>query len=194
MPRPSRRADVLRAASARFFRDGIAATGVDTVIADAGVAKMTLYGNFASKEALVVAYLEDRDQHFFELLEEEIARRGTPVERALAPLALYRRYLDEDGFRGCAFVNAAAELPSGHLGRAVIVRHKKRLRERWTELIAEVGVAEPDRIALHCLLLLEGAYTQAGLGLESALLDDAQAFARDRLADALSAPMPAGSD
>lgn len=181
MPRPSRRADVLRAASTRFFRDGVAATGVDTVIADAGVAKMTLYGNFRSKEQLVVAYLEERDRRFFTRLDDELARRVSPLARALAPAELYRGYLGEEGFHGCAFVNAGAELPAGHPGRAVITAHKRRVLERWTQLIAALGAADPPALARECFVLLEGGFVQAGVGLGTDLFDDAVEWIRRRL-------------
>lgn len=172
---------MLRAAAARFYRDGIAATGVDTVIADAGVAKMTLYGNFGSKDELVVAYLHLRDQRFFERLEAEVARRASPTERALAPVALYRRALDEDGFHGCAFVNAAAELPADHPAHPVITGHKARLRQRWAELISELAVDDADQLAVECFLMLEGAFVHAGLGLDPGLFDQAERHVRDRL-------------
>lgn len=184
MPRPSRRDDVLEAASARFFRDGIAATGIDRVIEDAGVAKMTLYGNFGSKDALIVAYLERRDQRYFEHLDEEIATVDTPLERALAPVRLYRRYLDEPGFHGCAFINAAAELPSDHPGLAVIASHKERMLARWTELIGELDLAEPALAARECFLALEGAFVHAGIGNGREHLDAVEGFVRGRLTEA----------
>lgn len=181
MPRSSRRDDVLRAARARFFRDGITATGVDTVIADAGVAKMTLYSNFGSKDELVTAYLSDRDRHFFARLDAEVAARPTPLARSLAPVALYRTYLEEEGFHGCAFVNASAELPPGHPGRAVILAHKRRLLDRWTELIAVLGPADPPTVARECFLLLEGAFVQIGVGMGADLFDAAERAISNRL-------------
>lgn len=181
MPRSSRRDEVLRAASARFFRDGITATGVDTVIADAGVAKMTLYSNFGSKDELVTAYLSDRDRHFFIRLDAEVAARSTPLARSLAPVALYRTYLAEQGFHGCAFVNASAELPPEHPGRAVVLAHKRRLLERWTELIAALGTADPATVAHECFLLLEGAFVQTGVGMGTDQFDVAERAIRNRL-------------
>jgi AcrR family transcriptional regulator len=191
MPRPSRRDDVLEAASARFFRDGITATGIDRVIADAGVAKMTLYGNFASKDELVVAYLKHRDRRYFEHVEEEVAAGDTPLERALAPVRLYRRYLDEPGFHGCAFVNAAAELPRGHPGHAVIVEHKERMLARWTELIGELDLAEPELVARECFLSLEGAFVHVGIGSGQTLFDAVEELVRRRLLEA-QGPRSAG--
>lgn len=184
MSRPRRREDLLRAAAARFYRDGIAATGVDALAADAGTAKMTLYSNFGSKDELVVAYLRERDRRFFAELDARLATRDDPWDRALAIVDLYERYLDEEGFRGCAFVNAAAELPAGHPARAVVADHKARALERWTVLIAEFGVAEPERLARECHYLLEGAFAQAGLGLDGDRLATVRRMIRERLADA----------
>lgn len=181
MPRSSRRDDLLRAASARFFRDGITGTGIDTVIADAGVAKMTLYSNFGSKDELITAYLSDRDQRFLAQLEAEIAARPAPLARCLAPVAVYRTYLAEDGFHGCAFVNASAELPPEHPGRAIALTHKRRVLDRWSELIAALGVADPHTLARECFLLLEGAFAQIGVGMGVDLLDTAERAIQNRL-------------
>lgn len=82
MPRPSRRADLLRAATERFYRDGIATTGLDAVTAEAGTAKMTLSNTFGSKDDLVVTYLQARDERFFDRLDAEIAGRTDPLARA----------------------------------------------------------------------------------------------------------------
>jgi AcrR family transcriptional regulator len=181
MPRPSRRADVLGAAVKRFYRDGITGTGVDALTADAGTAKMTLYANFGSKDDLVVAYLEERDRRFFEQLDAELSVRTDPLERALAVVDLYERYLDEAGFRGCAFINAAAELPPDHPGRRVIARHKAQVLDRWGELIAALGLEEPSQVARECHYLLEGAFIQAGLGVDADRLATVRSFIRDRL-------------
>lgn len=181
MPRPSRKDDLLRAAALRFYRDGIAATGVDTLTADAGVAKMTLYNSFGSKDGLVVAYLEERHRRFFALLEGEIAARDDPLERALAVVDVYARYLTEEGFRGCAFVNAAAELPAGHPGRAVVAAHKRRVLERWTALIAALGLPGPPAAALECHCLIEGAFVRAGIGLDGDGLAAVRELVRARL-------------
>ncbi|MGM0818969.1 MAG: TetR/AcrR family transcriptional regulator [Actinomycetota bacterium] len=183
MPRPSRRQDVLEAASARFFRDGISATGVDAIIEDAGVAKMTLYRHFPSKDDLVVAYLTRRDADFRERLEAELSRRRDPWQRALAPADLYRATAEEPGFHGCAFVNAGAELAEDHPGHGVIAAHKRWVVDRWATLLAELGVADPGALAEECALLAEGGLAQAGVGLGAERLD----AARERIAARLGA-------
>ena len=182
MPRPSRRADVLEAASARFFRDGITATGVDAIVEDAGVAKMTLYRHFPSKDDLVVAYLARRDCAFRARLEAELDARADLRQRALAPADLYRAAAEEPGFHGCAFVNAGAELAPEHPGRRVIAAHKRWVVERWAELIADLGAPDPAGLAEECALLVEGALAQAGVGLGVEGLDTA----RDRIAARLA--------
>lgn len=196
MPRPSRRSDVLEAASARFFRDGITATGVDAIVDDAGVAKMTLYRHFPSKDDLVVAYLSERDAAFRERLEAELAGRHDPWQRALAPADLYRAAAEEPGFHGCAFVNAGAELAEDHPGRGVIAAHKRWVVDRWAALLAELGVADPDALAEECALLAEGGLTQAGVGLGAECLDAAREGIAERLGAAVdrAARAPAGHD
>lgn len=183
MARPRRGDDVLQAAMGRFYRDGITATGVAALTADAGIAKMTLYSNFGSKDDLVVAYVTERDRRFFDELDAELARRRDPLERALAPIDLYQRYLTEEGFRGCAFVNAAAELPLDHPARETITAHKARVRDRWTALIADLGVADASGAAHACLCLLEGAFVLAGLGLDRDGLGEARALIVTRLTE-----------
>ncbi len=183
MARPRRRDDVLRTATTRFYEHGIAATGVDRLAADAGVAKMTLYNNFASKDDLVVAYLEHRDREFFERLDEHVAdHHGNARRRAMAVVDVYEHYVRQDGFRGCAFINAAAELPRDHPGREVVRRHKAAVRDRWTDLIAALGHDEPHRLAHECCLLLEGAFVYAGLGVDDEPLAGVRELIRRRLA------------
>jgi AcrR family transcriptional regulator len=181
MPRPRRGDDVLQAALGRFYREGITATGVDALTADAGIAKMTLYNNFGSKDDLVVAYLAERDRRFFAQLDAELAQRRDALDRALAPVDLYERYLHEEGFRGCAFVNAAAELPAQHPGRETISAHKARLRDRWAALIADLDVADASQTARACLCLLEGAYVLGGLAVDDDGLTAARALIVQRL-------------
>lgn len=181
MPRPRRRDHLLAVAGERFYRSGINATGIDALIAEAGVAKMTLYSNFGSKDRLVVAYLEQRDRAFFTRLDEKTAGRRDPVRRALSVVDVYADYLDEEGFRGCAFVNAAAELPSGHPAREVVTRHKAAVIERWSELIAATGADRPRDVAQDCAFVLEGAFALAGVGVVTDRLAGARSLIEERL-------------
>jgi AcrR family transcriptional regulator len=151
---------VLDAAAELFYGQGINAVGVATVAENAGVTKKTLYDCFGSKADLVVAYLRERHATWWEHLERKLA--DSP-----SVLVLFDAYLDHpalDVSRGCAFLNAAAELPAGHPGLDVIRAHKEAVRDRLAELVAaEAPYADREELAEHLFLLLEGAIAHARL-------------------------------
>lgn len=165
-PRISARERLLQEAAQRFYANGIAATGIDGIIQGAGVAKMSLYNNFGSKAELVAAYLERRHQQWLELYRERLGRqRGAQA----GVLAVVDAYLDHahmayaHGFRGCGLLNAAAELPVGHPGRAAVARHKAEVE---ILLRGHLGTQDPGRaaaLAEQISYLLEGAMARAGL-------------------------------
>lgn len=163
--RGSARGCLLDAAARRFSADGIAATGIDTITVDAGVAKMSLYNNFDFKADLVEAYLQARQEDWLGLYADRA--KAVSGSRALIG-AVVDAYLDhaelayENGFRGCGLLNAAAELPAGHAGRALVRRHKdvveNILRSHLAALVAGYRV---NKLTLHLSFLLEGS--MAGL-------------------------------
>jgi AcrR family transcriptional regulator len=165
--RPAREA-LLEAAAKRFYARGLAGTGIDTITAEAGVAKKSLYNNFASKADLVTAYLYARHEEWLGLYRARLQKATTPRNRVLAVFDAYADHADlayEHGFRGCGLLNAAAELPAGDPGRAVVRRHKEEveafLAEHLAELPAPAGQAAP--LARHLAFLLEGSMVRAGL-------------------------------
>ncbi len=180
----SARRRILDAALKRYYADGIAATGIDTVTAEAGVAKMSLYNNFASKAALVEATLEARHTEWLALYARRAARAGDPITRVLAVFDAYadQAALATDGFRGCGLLNAAGELPAGHAGRAVVRRHEEEV-----EGILAAGLREltersrAERLAVHLSLLVEGAMVRSGLRGDRTRLRDARTIAVDLL-------------
>ncbi|MFE1906782.1 TetR/AcrR family transcriptional regulator [Streptomyces gardneri] len=167
-PRPARKR-LLEAAARRFYADGVAATGIDTITADAGVAKMSLYNNFASKSELVLAYLDARHEEWLGLYRARIERAGGPRDGVLAVFDAYAdhaAFAYERGFRGCGLLNAAAELPAGDPGRGVVRAHKEEVERliagHLEELLPE-RPAEARATAEHLAFLLEGAMARAGL-------------------------------
>lgn len=155
----SARTRILDAASARFYARGLAATGIDVIIADAGVAKMSLYNNFASKADLVAAHLERRHEEFLERHRRRVDALPSDAGPHARALAVFDAYLDgADGeFRGCGLLNAAGELPTGDPGREAVARHKAVVEQMLREAVTDEGLAE------HLSLLLEGAMVRAGL-------------------------------
>ncbi|WP_405743277.1 TetR/AcrR family transcriptional regulator [Streptomyces sp. NBC_01525] len=166
--RPAR-ARLLAAAARRFYADGVAATGIDTITAEAGVAKMSLYNNFASKADLVRAYLDARHEEWLGLYRARLEKAEGPREGVLAVFDAYAdhaAFAYEHGFRGCGLLNAAAELPSGHEGRSVVRAHKEEVEQLIAGHLAELLPDRPGEVramAEHLAFLLEGAVARAGL-------------------------------
>lgn len=163
--RPAR-ARLLEAAARLFYADGITATGIDTITAEAGVAKQSLYNNFSSKQDLTRAYLGARHDEWLDLYRARLAHARTPGERVLA---VFDAYLDHAGaayhrgFRGCGLLNAAAELPAGDPGRDEVRRHKEEVESILAQHLRTAGATDPAGTAEHLSFLLEGAVSRAGL-------------------------------
>ncbi|GAB3206795.1 TetR/AcrR family transcriptional regulator [Marinactinospora thermotolerans] len=158
---------LLAAASELFYERGIHAVGVDAIAERAGVTKKTLYDRFGSKERLVVEYLSARDVQWRELLDGYLrAADGTPEARLEAVFAAAAEWARVRGSKGCAMINAHAEISDpAHPAYAVIVGHKRWMLALFAELVDEAGIAEPRRVAEHMLLLYEGALVTAGMGV-----------------------------
>ncbi|WP_374983878.1 TetR/AcrR family transcriptional regulator [Streptomyces fradiae] len=166
--RPARQR-LLEAAARRFYADGVAATGIDTITAEAGVAKMSLYNNFSSKADLVRAYLDARHAEWLGLYRARLEGSEGPREGVLAVFDAYAdhaAFAYEHGFRGCGLLNAAAELPAGDEGRAVVRAHKEEVEQLIAGHLEQLMPGRPDEahaIAEHLSFLLEGAMARAGL-------------------------------
>ncbi|MFD5189032.1 TetR/AcrR family transcriptional regulator [Streptomyces sp. NPDC058357] len=167
--RGAARGRILDAAARRFYADGVAATGIDTITAEAGVAKMSLYNNFDSKADLVRAYLEARHEEWLGLYERRLAAAQGPADAVLAVFDAYADHAGlayEHGFRGCGLLNAAAELPAGHEGRTVVRHHKEQVEGLLAAHLQELLPGQEERAvatAEHLAFLLEGAIVRAGL-------------------------------
>ena len=172
---------LLDAAARLFYADGIAATGINAITAEAGVARMSLYNNFASKDELVLAYVEARHQEWLDLYR---ARVDTTSDPQGGVLAVFDAYIDhaelgyEHGFRGCGLLNAAAELQVGSPGREAVRRHKAQVETILAEHLQEMTTPQrASELAEHCSLLLEGAMVRAGLEGQSDRLEHAKQIA-----------------
>ena len=169
---------ILDAATGLFYAHGIAAVGVDAVAATSGATKRTLYDRFGSKEALVVAYLQRRDRDWWARWEARIEAAG--ADAALTVFDAYALDTDPRG-RGCAFLNAAAELPDDHPGREVIRDHKRRVRARLGALLEGRVPRSADDGADLLYLLVEGGVSQQAVDGDSSALDRARRLARGLL-------------
>ena len=185
---PGVRARLLQAAAVLFYENGIAATGIDSITKEAGVAKQSLYNHFDSKADLVTAYLQARHQEWLDLYQARAARAATPQQRVLAVFLAYQDHAESayrHGFRGCGLLNAAAELTADDPGRQVVRAHKEEVEALLTVPLAEwLPEKQAERLARHLAFLLEGAITRAGLEGDSDCVVEARAMAESLLAEA----------
>jgi AcrR family transcriptional regulator len=142
---------ILQTADRLFYLDGIRAVGVDTIAAEIGISKRTLYNHFPSKDALITAYLERR---FVNARPSD----KSPVEQILGTFdSLERRFSAKD-FRGCPFVNAVAELgPKDRAVKKIAVAFKESRRLWFRARLEELGVAGADALATQLQLLVDGS-------------------------------------
>ncbi|MGH3310556.1 MAG: TetR/AcrR family transcriptional regulator [Streptomyces sp.] len=149
---------LLEAAARVFYGEGIRSTPVDRVIAEAGVTRATLYRHFAGKEELVLAYVEARDQAVR-------ANADAAAEAVDEPRDVLRALGDgvaaeicRPGFRGCPFINAAAEYPDPeHPVRRAVQAHRAWFHEVLTDMLARTGHPEPESAAHTLAMLRDGA-------------------------------------
>lgn len=184
-PPSSARHKLLQAAAELFYNDGLGASGIDAIVKKAGVAKKSLYNNFESKNALILAYLAQRHAEWLTLYERRLSHATTPTERMFA---IFDAYIDhaewgyEKGFRGCGALNAAAELSTSHLGRDTVRHQKEAIQALLHEHVTACFPAETERaglLAQHLAFLLEGAVVRAGLEGHSRCLYDAKRIASE---------------
>jgi len=151
---------ILKAASEMFYREGVRAVGIDAIIARSGVAKMSLYRNFPSKDALVIAWLEDRNVFFWRRwAKAEAVFAGDPRGQLEAILDMVAATASHPKWRGCPFLNTATEFPEPeHPARAAILANKRAVRERLQTLAADARARDPALLAQQLQLLIDGAY------------------------------------
>ncbi len=149
-----------------FSRRGIRDVGIDELIERAGVAKATLYRYFPSKDDLVAAFLDRRDQRWTkEWVAAEATKRGSnPEERLLAIFDLFDEWFRMKDFEGCSFINVLLEMGSQHpAGRACIV-HLETIRSVVRGLAEEAGLEDPEAFAMSWHILMKGSIVQAAEG------------------------------
>ena len=171
MPEPPSRTPagrrIVAAAEELFYRRGITAVGVDLIAEHSGVTKRTLYNQFGSKDRLVTAYLAERDRRWRSLVRATVDASADPTEAVTAPFEALRVW-SLANTRGCAFINALAELPDpAHPAHRVAADQKIWLRDLFVELATAAGCADPAALGTRLLLLHEGALATLPLGLDT---------------------------
>jgi len=154
---------ILDAAYGLFYQGGIHATGIDRVIEVSGVAKMTLYKYFPSKQELVLAVLERRDQQWMVWFERRVdTLASSPENRLFVLFDALQEWFDEESFSGCAFINACGEFAAAdHPVHQLAARHVNAVRDYLQRLAEEHGADDPQVLADQLALLIEGAIVVA---------------------------------
>ena len=158
----STRDRILDTASELFYRDGYHAVGIDTIVERSGVAKMTLYRHFPSKDELIAAYLERTNAEFMAWLEDAFAGIDDPSAKMIAAFDAVAKLATSPRCLGCTFQGAASEFPEiDHPGHRVAIDHKRAVLERFAGLAREAELRDPDGLAAQLLLLMDGAWVAA---------------------------------
>ncbi|HSO14359.1 MAG TPA: TetR/AcrR family transcriptional regulator [Arthrobacter sp.] len=156
---------ILSTAFRLFYAHGLRAAGIDTIIAESGVAKATFYKYFPAKDDLILAYLDKVDGVWTGQLHAAAEAAGPdPADQLVGLFDALASACRRDGYRGCAFINAAAESASGTRVHERTVAHKEDVRAWIRGLAVQAGAQNPDQLARSLSLLLDG-------GLASGVLD-----------------------
>jgi AcrR family transcriptional regulator len=165
--RPSARERILDTAYELFSRHGTRAVGVDRIIAECGIAKMTLYRNFSSKDDLILAFLEQREERWTRAwLQAEAERRGeTPAERLLAIFDTFEGWFAREDFEGCSFINVMLEIDDcQNPVRQATVHHLEEIRGFVRDLAGAAGIEDTDAFARQWHILMKGSIVSAAEG------------------------------
>ncbi|RMF27186.1 MAG: TetR/AcrR family transcriptional regulator [Cyanobacteria bacterium J083] len=178
--RKSARDRILEKASELFYQEGIQKVGIDRIIAESGVAKMSLYNHFKSKDVLIAEVLKQRDESWRSWFIETLASYSSePKERLLAIFDVLKLWFEQPNFRGCAFINATIELGrEEHPAYQIVLRHKQSIYSYILELVKASQLKDPESLARQLFLLIEGAIVVAMREKKSTAAEDAKVIAQ----------------
>jgi AcrR family transcriptional regulator len=161
----SARQRILDVAIPLFYQEGARAVGIDTIIAKSGVAKMSLYRSFRSKDELIAACLEERDKSYWQWFDGVVAQHpGDPREQLRGVIRGVAKRTSNPGYRGCIFLNTATDYAAPwHPGRKLAVRHKETLASRLLKICRQLSVRDPVALSRQLVLLINGAQATAGM-------------------------------
>ena len=153
---------LFQTAARLFYQHGYRAIGVDTIAAESGIGKMTLYRHYPSKDDLIVAFLRQSDEDFWEYFEQSTQGAPTAREKLLAFFEALQEYVVSPACYGCPFLNVATEYPeTDYAGHQVALEHKQAVRARFNQLAKQAGARQPKALANALFLLMDGAYVAA---------------------------------
>lgn len=155
------REQIIDTASRLFFYQGYNLTGINQIIAEAGVAKASLYQHFPSKEDLCVEYLQRRHNKWFEAMAEHLLTIDDPMKKVVATFDFRGNYTKQGGFGGCSFLKIISEVPQGSVKiNTQVISQKSHLRHFYKGLVANlpgVPMDKAEELADQIFLLSEGA-------------------------------------
>ena len=157
---------ILDACYELFSHRGIRAVGVDEVVARSGVAKATLYRHFPSKDDLIIAFLNVREQRWTRnFVEAEVLHRAEePEQRLLAIFDIYDEWFHREDFEACSFVNVLLELGRHHPAGAASIRHLEQIRSMVRRFAEDAGLHEADSFVQSWYILMKGSIVAAAEG------------------------------
>ncbi|MQB45190.1 TetR/AcrR family transcriptional regulator [Rhizobium sp. ICMP 5592] len=181
-----KRQHIIETAYRLFKRDGFHATGIDKIIAEAAVAKMTMYRHFPSKDGLIVEVLDWRAERFNRQLDQLTGTSMTPREKIVAILDWHERWFERPDFHGCLFQHAIAEFAEpAHAAFEAVERQKRGLQQRMRDILAEdLLIDRAEHIATTLFMLIEGATLLAHMGQGKTAIASARRAAADILISA----------
>jgi AcrR family transcriptional regulator len=162
-----------------FNENSIHATGIDRIIAEAGVARRTLYNQFGSKEGLIRAVMQRESKAWFEWLDSELPRvdEHDPRKRIAAFFALLGRWFSRSDFKGCSFINAVGEHPLDNCVRPIAKAHRQANFEYIRRLLEGSKISDLDKLADQIAILADGATVTAMVTGNHAMADTAASAA-----------------
>jgi AcrR family transcriptional regulator len=185
MVRAKPRERILTTATTLFSQEGIAAVGVNRIIAEADVAPMTLYRQFGGKDELVATALEQWGVQWLHRLADAVDRSGDdPAARFAGLWDALESWFAEADFRGSFVANAAAELRSlpDHPAHAVVAQHRLDLRQLLEDLAKLAGAHDPTELAAQLQVIIDGAIATAAVDRDPAAARGARALATAAIA------------
>jgi AcrR family transcriptional regulator len=186
----TKRDHLINTALELFSRNGFHATGIDKILSESGVAKMTLYNHFKSKDELILAVLRRRDETFRNWFMRTVeASAESPRDRLLATFDVLEQWIRQEGFCGCTFINATAEFGErGDSIRGSCAEHKRLVLDYMEKLAADAGAPDPAELAFALNLLAEGAIVSAQVTGKMDAASKAKRAAEILIQDAIPSP------
>ena len=184
----AKREQLIDTASRLFARHGFHATGIDTVLAESGIAKKTLYNHFRTKNELILAVLRKHDSAFRNSFMRQVeALADKPGDRLLAIFDVAENWFAQNNFYGCLFINAVGEYSDADSPiREICREYKKLMRDYINDLAEEAGALNPQQLADELAILLEGAIVTAQVSQNKNAAEIAKRVAANLISDALT--------